>query len=149
MTQRTFIMIKPDAVCRQHIGDLIQKFESNALQVIGLRMEQMALEKAEQLYSIHKGKPFYDELIKYATSDPVVLMVLQGEGAVSKVRRIIGATDPSKAEPGTVRALYGVSITCNTVHAADSPENAEREILIFFDSSQLVEYELGKYKKQQ
>jgi nucleoside-diphosphate kinase len=141
MTERTFVMIKPDGVERGLSGEIVKRFESNGLKVIGMKLIHVTEEQAKALYSVHLGKPFYDELVEYITSGPVLPMVLEGKDAVNSVRKIIGSTDPSKAEKGTVRADFGLSIGKNTVHAADSVESFEREMpVFFFPESELVEY---------
>jgi nucleoside-diphosphate kinase len=145
--ERTFVMIKPDGVCRRLIGELTGRLEKAGLKIIGLRLEKMPRTKAEALYAVHKGKPFYDELVAYATSDPVVLMVAEGENAVAKVREVIGKTDPAEAAPGTVRADFGLTKGKNTIHASDSVENAAMEAAIFFSDSQLFGYATDKYRK--
>jgi nucleoside-diphosphate kinase len=136
--ERTFVMIKPDATSRGLIGKVISKLEGENLRVVAMKMLLVDRARAERLYGVHRGKPFYDGLVEYIMSGPVVAMVLEGEDAIAKVRRAIGATDPAKAEPGTIRREFGLSIRENVVHAADSPENARREIEIFFEESEIV-----------
>jgi nucleoside-diphosphate kinase len=136
--ERTFVMIKPDATSRGLIGKVISKLEGENLRVVAMKMLLVDRARAERLYEVHRGKPFYDGLVEYIMSGPVVAMVLEGEDAIAKVRRAIGATDPAKAEPGTIRREFGLSIRENVVHAADSPENARREIEIFFEESEIV-----------
>ena len=138
VVQRTFAFIKPDAVERNLIGKIIGRFEEEGLKVVALRMTRMRRSQAEKLYSVHVGKPFYQELVDYVTSGPVVLMVLEGEEAVKRVREIIGATNPREAAPGTIRAEYGLDVTRNSIHAADSLENAVREMMIFLTPDDLV-----------
>lgn len=125
-------MIKPDATSRGLIGKVIARLEGEGLRVVAMKMLNVDRLAAERLYAIHRGKPFYDGLVEYIMSGPVVAMILEGEGAVRRVRRVVGATDPAKAEPGTIRRDLGLGIRENVVHAADSVENAEREIQIFF-----------------
>ena len=136
--QRTFAFIKPDAVERNLVGRILARFEEEGFRIVALRMVRMTRSQAEKLYSVHVGKPFYKELVDYVTSGPVVLMVLEGEDAVKRVREIIGATNPREAAPGTIRAEYGLDVTRNTIHAADSPENAVREMTIFFTQDDIV-----------
>jgi len=136
--QRTFAFIKPDAVERNLVGRILARFEEEGFRIVALRMVRMTRSQAEKLYSVHVGKPFYQKLVDYVTSGPVVLMVLEGEDAVRKVREIIGATNPREAAPGTIRAEYGLDVTRNTIHAADSPENAVREMTIFFTQDDIV-----------
>ena len=136
--QRTFAFIKPDAVERNLVGRILARFEEEGLRIVALKMVRMTRSQAEKLYSVHIGKPFYQELVDYVTSGPVVLMVLEGEDAVRRVREIIGATNPREAAPGTIRAEYGLDVTRNTIRAADSPENAVREMTIFFTQDDIV-----------
>ena len=142
MIERTFTMIKPDAVERGLTGQVIAILEAKGLKVVAMRMIKIDNKMAKKLYEVHKGKPFYGGLIEYAMSGPVVTMVLEGEDAVRRLRQVIGATDPSKAEPGTVRRDFGITVLKNVIHAADSPENAEREMRIFFKKSEILSYEL-------
>lgn len=131
-TQRTLSIIKPDAVAAHHIGDIIARFEKNALYPVDIRMETLSYDKAGQFYAVHKDRPFYRDLVSYMSSGPVVVMVLEGENAVAKNRELMGATDPAKAAPGTIRADFATSVTQNAVHGSDSPENAQTEIDFFF-----------------
>jgi nucleoside-diphosphate kinase len=140
MIERTFAMLKPDAVTRGLTGQVIARLEAEGLKVVAMKMLRVDRKKAERLYEIHKGKPFYNGLIKYSMSGAVVAMILEGEGAVKGLRRVIGATDPAKAEPGTIRRDFGLEVLKNVIHAADSPENAEREMQIFFEKSEIVSY---------
>ncbi|MEM0441186.1 MAG: nucleoside-diphosphate kinase [Candidatus Caldarchaeum sp.] len=132
--ERTFVILKPKAVQRGLVGEIIARFERKGLRLVEMQMKQMTREEAARLYEVHRGKPFYDDLIKVMTSGPVVLIVLEGRQAVEVVRKLIGATDPVKAEPGTIRGDYGLEITDNLVHASDSGESFERESVIFFQS---------------
>jgi nucleoside-diphosphate kinase len=141
MIERTFSMIKPDAVERGLTGQIIARLEANGLKVVAMRMIKVDNKRAKKLYEVHKGKPFYDDLIEYAMSGPVVTMILEGEDAVRRLRQVIGATDPSKAEPGTIRRDFGITVLKNVIHAADSPDNAEREMRIFFEKSEIISYE--------
>jgi nucleoside-diphosphate kinase len=142
MIERTFSMIKPDAVERGLTGQVIARLEANGLKMVAMKMIKVDNKRAKKLYEVHKGKPFYDGLIEYAMSGPVVTMILEGEDAIRRLRQVIGATDPSKAEPGTVRRDFGLTVLKNVIHAADSPENAEREMRIFFKKSEIISYEL-------
>jgi nucleoside-diphosphate kinase len=144
MTERTFAMIKPDAVERGLIGQVIARLEDKGLKVVAMRMLRVDRKMAERLYEIHRGKPFYDGLMEYSMSGPVVAMILEGEDAVKRLRQAIGATDPAKAEPGTIRHEFGLSVLKNVIHAADSPENAEREMRIFFEKSEILSHERQK-----
>lgn len=137
--ERTFSIIKPDAVLRNLIGSITQRLEANGLRIIASKMKQLTLVEAEGFYAEHKGREFYDPLIQYMISAPVVLQVLEGEGAVLKYREIIGATDPAKAAPGTIRADFALSVRENSVHGSDSIESAECEINYFFSPTDLCE----------
>lgn len=134
-------MLKPDAVVRGLTRQIISRLEAGGLKVVAMRMLRVDHRMAERLYEIHRGKPFYDGLIEYSMSGPVVAMILEGEEAVKRLRQLIGATDPAKAEPGTIRRDFGLGVLKNTIHAADSPENAGREMGIFFKESEILSYE--------
>lgn len=130
---RTLLIIKPDAVERNLIGEIISRFEKARFIVAAAKMVKLDYDSARRFYAVHEGKPFLDELCKYMSSGPVVVMVIKSDGdTVEKVRQLIGVTDPSKATAGTIRHDLGVSITKNSVHASDSPQNAEQEINFFF-----------------
>ena len=137
-TARTFVMIKPDGVSRGLVGDIISRFEKKGLKIIALKMLKLSRERAEQLYSIHKGKPFFNELVEFVTSGPVVAMILEGDSAIDVVRTIIGPTDGRKAPPGTIRGDYALSISKNVIHASDSEESYEREYPIFFSENEIL-----------
>lgn len=136
--QRTFVAIKPDGVERGLIGEVINRFERRGLKLVGMKLLQVSREMAETHYGEHKGKPFYDGLVSYITSAPIVGMVLEGKDAVALARNVIGATNPANAAPGTIRGDFAVEIGRNIVHGSDSPESARREIGIFFKDSELV-----------
>ncbi len=138
--QRTFVMIKPDGVRRGLIGEIIARFERKGLKIKALKMKRLSREEAERLYDVHKGKPFFEELIEFVTSAPVVGMVLEGDEAVSVVRLMVGATDGRKAQPGTIRGDYALSIGENVIHASDSPERAEYEIKVFFRDEEIIDW---------
>jgi nucleoside-diphosphate kinase len=140
MIEKTFVMIKPDAVVRGLIGEVISRLERKGLKIVGMRMIRMSEEEASSLYSVHKGKPFYDDLIRFIRSAPVVVMAIEGESAVSVVRRLIGPTDSKEAQPGTVRGDLSCSKSMNVIHASDSLDNAQRELSIFFKDSDLLGY---------
>ncbi len=126
------VLIKPDGVKRSLVGEVIARFEKRGLAIEALRLEQLSREKAEELYSIHRGKDFFDGLIEHITSGPVVAMVVSGPGAVEVVRKTMGATNPAEAEPGTIRGDFALNLSENIVHGSDSKESAKREIAIFF-----------------
>lgn len=132
--EQTLSIIKPDGVKRAIIGEIIKRFEGAGLQVVKARMAQLTLEEAEGFYAEHAQRPFFGELVSFMTSGPVMLMVLEGEDAISANRTIMGATDPKDAAPGTIRADFAQSIDANTVHGSDSPAAAKREIDFFFAS---------------
>lgn len=130
--ERTLSIIKPDAVARNLIGTIIDRFESRGLHIVAARMLHLNREQAEQFYAIHRERAFYPDLVAYMTSGPIMVQVLEGEGAIARNREIMGATDPKKAAPGTLRADYAESMTQNAVHGSDAPETAEVEIAFFF-----------------
>ena len=130
--ERTLSIIKPDAVKGQHIGDVINTFEKSRLKIVAMRLEHLSKEKAEGFYHVHKGKPFFNLLVEFMTSGPIVVSVLEGEGAITKNRELMGATDPKKASEGSIRARFGSSIGSNAVHGSDAPETAQEEINFFF-----------------
>ncbi len=133
-------MVKPDGVQRAHIGDIITRIERVGLKIVAMKILQVTREQAEKHYDVHKDKPFYEGLIKYITSGPAVAMVVEGWDAVKHTRRLVGATDPHSALPGSIRGDYGLDIQRNIVHAADSVENAKTEYSIYFDEEELIVY---------
>ena len=135
--ERTFSIIKPNAVRKNVIGPIVQRFESEGLGIAAMRMVHMSRGEAEGFYAEHKGKPFFGGLIEFMTSGPCVVMVLEGEGAILRNREIMGATNPANAAEGTLRKLYADSFTENAVHGSDAPETAAREIAWFFPASQV------------
>lgn len=143
LRERTFVMVKPDGVQRGLVGAIIQRFEQKGLKLVGLKLMQINRELAERHYGEHVGKPFFAALVDYITSGPVVAMVLEGKNAVSTVRDMMGATNPLQAAPGTIRGTYGMDIGRNVIHGSDSPASAEREINLFFQPEELVDYELS------
>lgn len=130
--QKTYTMIKPDGVRNGHIGEIVNRFERAGLKIEEMRLEMVTPEQAKANYAEHEGKPFYDGLIDYVTSGPVVKMVVSGEGAVAKVRALMGSTNPAEAAPGTIRGDFGLTMDENVIHGSDSTESAEREIGVFF-----------------
>ncbi|MCS7179275.1 MAG: nucleoside-diphosphate kinase [Anaerolineae bacterium] len=138
--ERTLIIIKPDAVQRGLIGEIIRRFERRGLRIAAMKMMQIPQELAERHYAIHKGKPFYPGLIRYITSAPVVVMVLEGPRAIEIARRTMGATAPAEATPGTIRADFGLEVGRNLVHGSDSPETAAFEIPLFFTEDEILSY---------
>jgi len=132
MIEKTFSIIKPDAVERNLVEKIKNFFESNNLKIINSKKVKITKEEASEFYKVHQTKPFYNDLCNYLSSGPIVVMILEGDKAVSKNRKLMGATDPLKAEEGTLRKMYGISIDKNSVHGSDSPENAKIEIEFFF-----------------
>jgi nucleoside-diphosphate kinase len=142
--ERTFIMVKPDGVQRGLVGEVISRLERKGLKPAAIKMIQISEELASRHYGEHLGKPFYESLISFITSGPVVAMVWEGEGAVALARTLIGATDPQKAAPGTIRGDLAVFTGNNIVHGSDSPESARREIGFFFDDAEICAYRLAR-----
>jgi len=138
--EQTLVIIKPDAVQRGLIGEITRRFERRGLRIVAMKMMQISPELAARHYAVHKGKPFYDGLIHYITSAPVVVMVLEGPRAIEIVRRTMGATNPAEAAPGTIRADFGVEIGRNLVHGSDGPETAAFEIPLFFSEEEILSY---------
>jgi len=135
--ERTFSIIKPDAVAKNVIGEIVSRFENNGLRVIASRMLHLSKEQAEGFYAVHAGRPFYNDLVKFMISGPVVVQVLEGENAISKNRELMGATDPAEAAPGTIRADFAKTVDENAVHGSDAPETAAQEIRYFFADEEL------------
>lgn len=136
--EQTLSIIKPDAVRENHIGEIVDRFEKSGLKIVAQRMMHLSANQAEGFYAEHKGKPFFEGLIQFMTSGPVVVQVLSGENAIAANREIMGVTDPAKAAPGTLRALFGKAINSNAVHGSDSPTSAAREIAYFFASHEVL-----------
>jgi len=139
--ERTLIIIKPDGIERALIGPIVTRFEQRGLKIVGLKMVQVSDKLAREHYAIHEGKPFFEPLIGYITSSPVVVMVLEGPDAIQIARNTIGATKPVEATPGSIRGDFGMMVGRNLVHGSDSPENAAAEVALWFDTSELVAYE--------
>lgn len=139
--ETTLIILKPDAVQRGLMGKIITRFEEKGLQVVGAKMMQIPMSLAETHYQDHKGKPFYDGLVGFMTSAPVLVMALRGIGAIAISRAMMGATFGSKADPGTIRGDFGVSNSFNLIHGSDSPEAAERELGLFFNDGEVLDYD--------
>lgn len=139
--ERTFIAIKPDGVQRGLVGQIISRFEAKGFTLVGLKLVQVSRELAEQHYDIHKERPFFTGLVEFITSSPVVAMVWEGNGVVASARRLIGATNPLNAEPGTIRGDYAVDVGRNMIHGSDAVETAQREISLWFTEEELVSWE--------
>lgn len=140
--QQTLILLKPDCIHRRLIGTVLQRFEQKGLRLAGLKLVQPSRQLAEQHYAVHKGKPFYESLLKFLTSGPAVAMVWEGREAVTVARNLMGATDGAKSPPATIRGDFAISVQNNLVHGSDSPENAALEIALWFTPEELVSYQL-------
>ncbi len=138
MVERTLSIIKPDATRRNIVGKIIAKIEEAGLRIVAQKRVRWTRYQAEQFYAVHKDKPFFNDLVEFMTSGPIVLQVLEGENAIAKYREVMGATNPKEAAPGTIRAEFAESIEANSVHGSDSPENAAKEIALCFDGSEIV-----------
>ena len=136
--ERTLAIIKPDAVERNLIGEIVSEIEKNDLKVVAMKMLWLSKREAEGFYYVHKGKPFFDSLTDYMSSGPIVVMVLEGENAIERWRKLMGATNPENAEEGTIRKRFGLNIERNSVHGSDSPESAKYEISYFFNALEIV-----------
>jgi len=139
--ERTFSIIKPDGVEKSVIGRVISRFEAAGLKPVAIKLKRLSQAEAEGFYAVHRARPFFADLVKSMTCGPVVLMVLEGEGAIAKNREVMGATDPKKAAPGTIRADFATDIEKNTVHGSDAPETAKVEISYFFPEVEVHAYE--------
>ncbi len=134
MLERTLSIIKPDAVSKSHIGDILARFEKEGLKIVAMRMLHLSKPQAEGFYSVHRERPFFGELVEFMISGRVVVLALEGEDAISRYRAIMGATDPAKADEGTLRKLYAANVQNNAVHGSDAPETAKVEIAYFFSN---------------
>lgn len=139
--EKTFVMVKPDGVQRGVVGDIVRRFEQKGFKLVGAKLMQVSNELAETHYAEHKERPFFGELVDFITSGPVFAMVWEGENVISVARTMIGATNPSEANPGSIRGDYGVTVGKNIIHGSDSSESAEREINLFFNENELVSYD--------
>ena len=135
--ERTLSIIKPDGVEKNLIGEVYRRFEQGGLQIVAAKMLRLTKERAEGFYAVHKERPFFKDLVSYMTSGPVVVQVLEGEGAIAKNREIMGATNPANADPGTIRADFASSIEENVVHGSDGPDTAAQEIAYFFGKDEI------------
>lgn len=140
LTERTFVLLKPDAVHRGLVGAVVHRFERRGLKMVGLKMMRVSRSLAESYYAEHKGKSFFEGLMKYISSGPIVAMVLEGDNAIAIVRRMMGKTNSAEAEPGTIRGDFALTIGRNIIHGSDSVESAKREIGFFFKADELHEY---------
>ncbi|MFC4410963.1 nucleoside-diphosphate kinase [Chungangia koreensis] len=139
--ERTFLMVKPDGVQRNVIGEIVSRFENKGFKLVGAKLMQIPTELAEQHYGEHKERPFFGELVDFITSGPVFAMVWEGENVISTARLMMGATNPKESAPGTIRGDYAVTVGKNIIHGSDSPESSAREIGLFFKEEELVSYE--------
>lgn len=139
--ERTFIAIKPDGVQRGLVGEIIRRFESKGFTLVGLKVMKASRELAEQHYAVHKERPFFAGLVDFITSGPLVAMVWEGDGVIASARKLIGATNPLTAEPGTIRGDYGVSVGRNLIHGSDAVETAQQEIKLWFQDAELVDWQ--------
>lgn len=142
--QTTLIILKPDAVQRGIVGQLISRFERKGLQLVGMKLMSVSEKLAKTHYAEHEGKPFFPGLLKFVTSSPVLVMAVRGVNAVAVCRTLIGATNGQKADPGTIRGDFGMSGGYNMIHGSDSPESAERELQLWFDDGELLDYKLTR-----
>lgn len=138
--EKTYIMVKPDGVQRNLVGEIVGRFEKKGLRLVGMKLMQISPELASRHYGEHEGKPFFGELIGFITSGPVVAMVWEGLNAISVARTMMGKTNPAEAAPGTIRGDFALFMGNNVVHGSDSPESADREINLFFSPEELVDY---------
>lgn len=138
--EKTFLMVKPDGVQRNLVGEIVNRFERKGFKLVGAKLMQISEELASEHYGEHKERPFFGELVEFITSGPVFAMVWEGEKVISTAREMMGKTNPAEALPGTVRGDFGVTVGKNVIHGSDSPESAEREINLFFDQNELVSY---------
>ncbi|NEQ31876.1 MAG: nucleoside-diphosphate kinase [Leptolyngbya sp. SIO4C5] len=139
--ERTFLMVKPDGVQRGLVGEIIRRYEAKGFTLVGLKLMQVSRELAEKHYDVHREKPFFSGLVDFITSGPVAAMVWEGEGVVASARKLIGATNPLSAEPGTIRGDYGVTIGRNIIHGSDAVETARSEISLWFSEEELTSWE--------
>jgi nucleoside-diphosphate kinase len=141
MRERTLVLVKPDGMQRGLAGEIISRLEARGLRIVGMRMLRVDEALAKRHYAEHEGKRFFAGLVEYITSSPIIAAVLEGTGAIDSVRKTMGKTDPAEADPGTIRGDLGLELGRNLIHGSDGPESAAREIALFFDDSQLFDYE--------
>ena len=139
-TEQTLVLIKPDGVQRGLIGEIIARYEHKGLKIVGMKLQQLPRDTAEELYAVHQGRSFYDVLIEFITSAPIVALAIEGRGAIELVRTLNGETDPKKSQPGSIRGDFSINITHNIVHASDSPKSAQRELEIVFGPEECYKY---------
>ena len=139
--ERSLVLIKPDAVQRALVGQIISRLERKGLKIVAMKMLHMGKNLAGRHYAIHEGKPFFDDLVSFITSSPLVAIVFQGQNAVQTIRQMMGETDPAKAPSGTIRGDFGIDVAHNLVHGSDSPENARKEVDLFFSAEEIFDYD--------
>jgi nucleoside-diphosphate kinase len=139
--EKTFLMVKPDGVQRNLIGEIVSRFEKKGFRLVGAKLMSISNELASEHYGEHKERPFFGELVDFITSGPVFAMVWEGENVITTARQMMGSTNPKDAAPGTIRGDYGITVGKNVIHGSDSPESAVREIGLFFNENELVEYD--------
>ncbi len=140
MTERSLVLVKPDAVQRGLAGEIISRMERKGLKIVAMKMLHVDKRLAQRHYAVHKGKPFFDSLVDFITSSPIIAIVFEGRNAVEVIRRLMGETDCAKAQPGTIRGDYGIDIEHNLVHGSDSSETASKEIELFFSAEEILDY---------
>ena len=143
MIQKTYVMLKPDAVGRRLMGKILSRFEEKGLKIVALKLRMISEDLAKEHYGEHKDKPFFEGLIEYITSGPVLTMVIEGDEAISVIRKMFGATNPQEADVGTIRGDFGMDTGRNIIHASDAPESAEREINLFFNEDEIIDYSMS------
>jgi nucleoside-diphosphate kinase len=141
--EKTLVLLKPDAVQRRLVGEIISRIERKGLKIAGMKLMQVSQTLAERHYAEHREKPFFAELVSFITSGPLVAMVVEGDAAIAVVRRLMGKTNPKDADPGTIRGDLGISVTKNLIHGSDSPETAAREIPLFFSAEEILDYPMA------
>ncbi len=141
--EKTFLMVKPDGVQRNLVGTIVSRLENKGFKIVGAKLMNVSEDLAKTHYAEHSERPFFSELVDFITSGPVFAMVLEGEDAIKIARTVVGSTNPAQASPGTIRGDFGLTVGKNIIHGSDSPESAEREINLFFNASELVDYNLN------
>lgn len=142
MMEKSFVMMKPDTVQRRLMGQVLSRFEEKGLQIVAAKLMHISEDLAKEHYGEHSEKPFFGGLVEYITSSAVLAMVIQGDDCISLIRKMVGATNPKEADLGTIRGDFAIDMGRNIIHASDSPQSAEREIALFFDETEIVEYEM-------
>ena len=143
MIERSFVMMKPDAVSRRLMGQILSRFEDKGLKIVAMKLRQIDEDLAKQHYGEHSEKPFFNGLVEYITSAPALTMVIEGDDAISVIRKMVGATNPKEADVGTIRGDFGMDTGRNIIHASDAPESAAREIALFFDEEEICDYSMS------